>query len=471
MIAFYKLDRISRNVSDFSNLVADLDNYNVSFLSATESIENITPSGRAMMFMISVFAQLERDTIAERIRDNMIELAKTGRWLGGNTPTGFNSEQIENITLDGKRRKLFKLTENGEMSTIITLFSKMLELKSQTKLETYTIQHDIKTKTGKDFSRWGLKNILSNPVYAIADKDVLEYFKSFDVEIYADEKDFDGKHGLMVYNKTEHKGKNKVVTKRDVTNWIISVGKHNGVISGKDWIEVQNILDKNSDMRYRKASQSSALLSGILRCSHCGSFMRPKLKNKTIDEFGRRRFDYICELKEKSKKQKCQCRNINGLETDDLVMEKLKELANPSSLFYQSLKNISLNNISEQDKNDEELKRLKLSLSKNENDISLLLDKIKYVDVTLLDDISSEMKKIKEKNKVIQNRIKKLSNINYTEINDKETADIFLNVINTYFYEFNKLDLKEKRNLIKLLIGTIISDGKDITINFIDARF
>ena len=93
------------------------------------------------------------------------------------------------------------------------------------------------------------------------------------------------------------------------------------------------------------------------------------------------------------------------------------------------------------------------------------------MDVTLLDDISSEMKKIKEKNKVIQNRIKKLSNINYTEINDKETADIFLNVINTYFYEFNKLDLKEKRNLIKLLIGTIISDGKDITINFIDARF
>jgi site-specific DNA recombinase len=80
-VVFYKLDRISRNVSDFSNLVNEFDKYNISFLSATESIENVTPSGRAMMFMISVFAQLERDTIAERIRDNMIELAKTGRWL------------------------------------------------------------------------------------------------------------------------------------------------------------------------------------------------------------------------------------------------------------------------------------------------------------------------------------------------------------------------------------------------------
>ena len=82
-IAFYKLDRISRNVSDFSSLVNELSNYNVSFLSATESIESVTPSGRAMMFMISVFAQLERDTIAERIKDNMLELAKTrslARW-------------------------------------------------------------------------------------------------------------------------------------------------------------------------------------------------------------------------------------------------------------------------------------------------------------------------------------------------------------------------------------------------------
>ena len=138
-----------------------------------------------MMFMSSVFAQLERDTTAERIRDNMIDLAKTGRWLGGNTPTGFDSEQIEHITIDGKKRKLFKLTENEEMPIIITLFKKMLELKSLTKLETYTIQHDIKTKNDKYFSRWGLKNILTNPVYAYADKVTLEYFKTFDVEIYA----------------------------------------------------------------------------------------------------------------------------------------------------------------------------------------------------------------------------------------------------------------------------------------------
>ena len=61
--------------------------------------------GRAMMYIASVFSQLERETIAERIRDNMHELAKTGRWLGGTTPTGYASESVKSITVDGKDQK------------------------------------------------------------------------------------------------------------------------------------------------------------------------------------------------------------------------------------------------------------------------------------------------------------------------------------------------------------------------------
>ena len=51
------------------------------------------------------FSQLERETIAERIRDNMHELAKTGRWLGGTTPTGFESEAIKALQWTERQRK------------------------------------------------------------------------------------------------------------------------------------------------------------------------------------------------------------------------------------------------------------------------------------------------------------------------------------------------------------------------------
>lgn len=470
-VVFYKLDRISRNVSDFSSLVNEFDNYNVSFLSATESIENITPSGRAMMFMISVFAQLERDTIAERIRDNMLELAKTGRWLGGNTPTGFQSEKIETITLDGKVRKLYKLSPiDNEINIVINLFEKYKELKSQTKLETYTIQNNIKTKNGKDYTRWGLKNILTNPVYAVADKDTLEYFKSFGIDIYANEEDFDGEHGLMVYNKTEKRGSKSIVERKAITDWIVSVGKHKGVISGKDWVEVQNILNGNSDMRYRKPTKSNALLSGIIRCSNCGSFMRAKMKNKTIDKLGRRRFDYMCELKEKSRRQKCQCPNINGLEADDLVMAEIKKLVTPTSKFYKALKNISSNTFNKDNKNNEEIKTLKSLINKNEKEISLLLDKVKYVDVSLLDDISAEIKKLKKTNEELKKQIKAITNTHFNEISDSDTAGLILNIIDTYFTSFDSLDLNTKRNLIRLLVSSVTTDGENITINFIGAR-
>jgi len=104
-IVVYRLDRISRNINDFTGLIDELTKLDVSFVSIKEQFDTSTPMGRAMMFIISVFSQLERETIAERIRDNMHELAKTGRWLGGTTPTGFASGAVSKITIDGRPRE------------------------------------------------------------------------------------------------------------------------------------------------------------------------------------------------------------------------------------------------------------------------------------------------------------------------------------------------------------------------------
>ena len=469
-ISFYKLDRISRNVSDFSNLVTEIGTYDVTFISATESLENVTPSGRAMMFMISVFAQFERDVIAERIRDNMIELAKTGRWLGGMTPTGFQSEKIETISVDGKTRRLFKLSPIEEEKNMVTLiFSKMLELRSLTKLETYAIQNNLQTKNGKGFTRWTLKSMLMNPVYAMADEDTLEYFRRFEVDIYADEKDFNGTHGLMVYNKT--KKVQKKIERRDFSDWIIAIGKHKGFVSGKKWVEVQDLIEQNSDMRYRKPSTNEALLSGIIRCEQCGSFMRPRLLRETsVDEKGRRKFVYMCELKDKSKKQKCQCKNVNGLEADDIVSTEIKKLSAPSSLVCQQLKKLARGEFTGKDRKGEEIKSIKNAISKNETSISTLLDRIKYVDVELVSDISAEIMKLKEKNNELRARLKELTEESTEMISDAETAELVLHILKSYKDTFDELDLNTKKNMIKMLISSVTSDGETLRINFLGVR-
>ena len=127
-IIVYRLDRISRNISDFSSLIEELARLDIAFVSIKEQFDTGSPMGRAMMYIASVFSQLERETIAERIRDNMHELAKTGRWLGGTTPTGFESEGDEKVTVDGKKKKTFKLKlvpqEAEIVRMIYDLFSK-----------------------------------------------------------------------------------------------------------------------------------------------------------------------------------------------------------------------------------------------------------------------------------------------------------------------------------------------------------
>ena len=152
----YRLDRVARSVADFSDLIEELNRNNISFISVKEQFDTTTPMGRAMMYIASVFAQLEREIGAERIRDNMRELAKTGRWLGGTTPTGYESvgfelmnvkEYNENNEVVTKVKKAFMLKKiDEEIYTVKTLFQKFLNLKSLTALETYALNNNIKTK-------------------------------------------------------------------------------------------------------------------------------------------------------------------------------------------------------------------------------------------------------------------------------------------------------------------------------------
>ena len=79
----YRLDRVSRSVSDFSTLLETLEKKGVAIICIKEQFDTTTPMGRAMMYIASVISQLERETIAQRVTDNMLMLAKQGVWLGG----------------------------------------------------------------------------------------------------------------------------------------------------------------------------------------------------------------------------------------------------------------------------------------------------------------------------------------------------------------------------------------------------
>ena len=467
-VTCYRLDRVSRNVGDFCNLINELEKYNVGFISIREDFDTTSPMGKAMMLICSVFAQLERDTIAERIRDNMMELAKTGRWLGGTPPTGFKSVEVQTFNQDGKKKKLFKLEEiSDKKNLIILLKNKYKEIKSQTGLETYTIQNNLQTKNGKRFTRWALVNILTNPVYCKADIDAYNYFTEKGALVIGEKEDYDGKYGLMVYNKTNQMtGKSK--KDNDISEWIVAIGKHKGFWSGKEHVEVQQLLELGSNKRFRKPNINNALLSGLLRCSYCNSFMRPKVRsNSSGDEV---KFTYLCELKDKSRKTKCDHKNLNGNEADRLVTNVIKELTDTKGEYYTSLRNLANGKLNMFDEKSSELYTLTNEKKKNEKDIESLIEKIKIVPADIVDDLAKEIQKLKKANLEIDDKIKLLDINKSTIIEDSENAKLVLNILDTYCKKFDDLDLLQKRTVIKLLISSASSDGENLFLNLTGTR-
>ena len=186
-IVVYRLDRISRNIGDFAKLIEDLGDRHIDFISIREQFDTSSPMGRAMMYIASVFSQLERETIAERIRDNMYELSKTGRWLGGTTPTGYASESLSSVTVDGKVKKACKLKPiPEEIQLVKTIFEVFMETGSLNKTDQYLWEHRCVTKRGKQFTRFAIRGILTNPVYMIADETAYQYLKENNVDLFAE---------------------------------------------------------------------------------------------------------------------------------------------------------------------------------------------------------------------------------------------------------------------------------------------
>lgn len=302
-IVVYRLDRISRNVGDFASLIEELNVMHTAFICIKEQFDTSTSMGRAMMNIAAVFAQLERETIAERIRDNLILLARTGRWLGGVTPLGYIGEKTEIIDGEGKKRSAFKLKQvPTEVKTVKLIYEKFLEFQSMTKVAAWLIQHDIKTRSGCEFRLRAVKDILKNPVYCIADEAVINYFTELGSSVCFELSETDGKRGIMPFRRSAQSGKQQHRTSPD--EWIIALGKHTGIITSEIWLKVQTLIgEKAYKTFYRPTRNEISIFSRLVRCASRGSIMRPRVNsNKRRDPNGSQTFSYMCEFKEHSRK-------------------------------------------------------------------------------------------------------------------------------------------------------------------------
>lgn len=261
----YKLDRISRSLNDFSNLMEVFKKYGVEFASTVETFDTSTAIGRAMLGIIMVFAELERENILLRVKDNYYARGEKGLYLGGVPVYGFDKIPTR---LDGIKTSV--LVPNSDMTTVEYIFSTYRESGCSLGDIVRTLnEQGVPSPAGTVWDTSKLSRLLRSPVYVCADMEVYRYFKEKGARISNPAEDFTGEHGCFLYGKRESNERKYT----DVHDHVLSIGLHDGVISSELWLDIQHKLDGNTQLKKGKSGTYS-WLTGLLKCGKCGYAMR-----------------------------------------------------------------------------------------------------------------------------------------------------------------------------------------------------
>jgi site-specific DNA recombinase len=215
VVVVYKVDRLTRALSDFAKIVEVFDTNGACFVSVTQQFNTTTSMGRLTLNVLLSFAQFEREVTGERIRDKIAASKKKGMWMGGWVPIGYDlKDRALNINKDEARtvRTIFRLyRELGNVRSV------QVELDRRKLTTKRYVARTGRIIGGLPFRRGHIYWILSNPIYI-------------------------GEIG--------HKGARHV-------------GQHPAIIDRKTWIAVQARLAMNGH-KHRSRSKSSNLLAGLL---------------------------------------------------------------------------------------------------------------------------------------------------------------------------------------------------------------
>lgn len=262
-IVIYRLDRLSRSIVDFSRIWERLDQHHVEFVSVNEKFDTTTPMGKAMIYIIMIFAQLERETIGERVRDNYYARIRYGSWPGGPAPYGFHNAKI--INEEGKH--IPTLVESEEIEVVERIFHTYAAQDiSLSKLGAQLTEDGIRCGRRNGWDNTALVRILRSPVYVQADESIYLYYESKGVQYFSNAKQaFDGTTSAHLVGRRDANTRKY----RNDTDHVLSLTNFPGRIPSHIWLRCQRRLDENRQVGNAGKGKHS-WLSGLLGCGACG---------------------------------------------------------------------------------------------------------------------------------------------------------------------------------------------------------
>ncbi|WP_232337562.1 recombinase family protein [Thermoactinomyces sp. CICC 23799] len=430
LVLIYKLDRLGRSARVILNSVHELEQSNVKVRSMTEPFDTSDPSGRFLLTMLAGVADLERETIIERMWHGANRAAGRGKWVGGITPYGYkvNEEGYLEVNEDPLVGDL------SEAEVIRLIYKKVAEEKWTTiKVADYlnslgvppaykrdnrkVLRGKRKVNTAGVWHPTRIRNIIINTTYK----------------------------GLHRYGKRATR--QREIIEREVP----------AIVSEEIWDKAQQVLKSNQIVAMRNTKRQY-LLRSLIKCGICD-----RTYYGTVHPGSNREYKgyYVCSGKNKHYDKKCSlAKNIPMDEIDDFVWKQCVEfIENPGKAIEELSKSLdhSKNRLNEL---KEELALLQENLHAKEDEIQNILNLFRKKIISS-QEVEKQILEIKDEKEKIQNQIEetklqiqKDQNINKGYYSASQLLSELKEKLNS------KLTYEVKREIVTTLVDRIVVDTK-----------
>lgn len=431
-VIVYKLDRMSRSILDFANLMEELQSYGVSFVSCTEKFDTATPMGRAMLNICIVFAQLERETIQMRVRDAYHSRSKKGFYMGGRVPYGY---RLEPYFIEGKRTAHY-VPEPLEAETVRFIFEGYAQ--SQTsfgelvKLLRERGMPNSRSKNGA-WNRSRLADMVKNPIYVKADLAIYEFYQSQGAVLENDASDYIGTKGCYLYTG-EGAGRKTVC----LEGQHVVLAPHEGIVSSEVWLKARAKCLQNGQIA-KPIKAKNSFLVGKVKCSKCGYALTVKKSKSKVGRY------FICT----NHLQMQACEGVGGIYAGELervvaaaIMKRIHAFGRLSPI--------------ERKTDDIRLLEVKIKLAQLDDEIEKLLDKLSEADQTLMGYIQKRVSELDRMKKAMQ------ASLSEKAERPKEKAVVIADDMAIW----DALSFTDKRAVVDALIHGVVVGEEEVLITW-----
>jgi len=289
----WKIDRISRNLLDFATMYNELKDLGVTFVSKSEQFDTSTAMGEAMLKIILVFAELERNMTSERVTATMISRANNGQWNGGRIPFGYDYDPIEHI---------FSINK-PESEIVHFMYDWYEKERSLVRLARELNDSGSRTRLGYTWTPTSIDIILRSIFYC----------------------------GDYLYNVHKDASRQKV---KDESEWVTITDHHPAIISREQKDRIVAILTENQRLRKERGQfdyrvKHTHIFGGILYCAKCGGMMYSSPVGKRD---GWEHSLYHCNNRRKSINL-CDQQTISDTKVGEFIFNLILNMLNAQSAF------------------------------------------------------------------------------------------------------------------------------------------